>query len=252
MAGRATRNSNAVASRGPSFVAPPMWDPEDGPGPFLTNEERAFLALNATIVRYRKGEDIFNEGDAASAVFGIVNGAVKLYKLQAGRKQHIVRFMFDNDLIGLAERGKYVNSAKSIIDTVLYRMPTRGLETRLRQSPGLEFRVITKLCHDLRRTQEHALLISKHRASAKLGMFIQILASQQNPVGTEDIQIYLPMTRADIGAYVGLSPEAVSRGIAELVGRDAVAFGDRRHLKILDRAMLDSIVAETERPQEPH
>ena len=245
------RGSSALRGGGPCFVAPPMWSDAEHTRYSLTDEERSFLAANATVVRFRTGENIFNEGDPASAVFSIVSGVVKLYKVQPGQREHIVRFMFADDLIGLAEYGRYVNSAKSITATVLYNIPTRVLETRLRQNPGLEFGIINKLCHELRRTQDHARLMAKHRARAKIGLFIQMLGTDQHQAGETDAELYLPMSRADIGAYVGISAEAVSRGFGELVSCGAVLFTDRRHLKIVDRAKLEAAIAETDRPSRP-
>ena len=154
--------------------------------------------------------------------------------------------MFANDLIGLAEFGKYVNAAKSVTPTTLYKMPTRALEQRLRQNPDLEFHILNKLSHELRRTQDHALVLAKHRASAKLGMFIRMLEADQNLAGVNGVSV--PMPRTDIAAYLGLSPEAVTRAFADLVSCGALSFRDRRHLKIVDRAKLDAIIAETEHP----
>lgn len=251
MAARSRGYSSGLPGGGPSFVAPPMWDRADKRGQPLTDEEQAFLAVNSTVVRFRKGENIFNAGDPASAVFSVVSGVVKLYRVQLGQREHIVRFMFPNHLIGLAEYGQYVNSAKSITDITLYKMPTRVLETHLRQSPSLEFQVINRLCHDLRLTQDHALLAAKHHASAKIGLFIQMLEAQQNATDATDAELYLPMTCAEIGAYVGISPEAVSRGFGELVSCGAASFTDRHHLKIADRAKLEAVIAETERSGSP-
>jgi CRP/FNR family transcriptional regulator len=156
--------------------------------------------------------------------------------------------MFQNDLIGLAEHGRYVNSAKSVTATILFKIPTQTLEARLRQSPGLEFHIIMKLCHELRRTQDRALLLSKHHTSAKIGLFVQMLEAEQQARGENTTELYLPMTRTDIGAYVGISPEAVSRGFAELAGCGVIAFKDRRHLIVVDRAKLTAAIAETSRP----
>ena len=243
MAARSRSNSNGPPDAGPWFPAPSMWNAAAKSGEPLTDDERAALAAIATVVRFKKGETIFNEGDPVSAQFSIIDGVVKLYK-EVGQKEHIARFMFANDLIGLADSGTYLNSAKAITAARLYKMPTRALEARLKQSPGLEFHIITKLAHELRRTQDHARLMAKRHASAKIGMFIQMLEANQNPAGTASTELYLPMTRSDIGAYVGISPEAVSRGFAELARCGAILLIDRHHLKIADRAELDAVVAE--------
>ena len=238
--------SSAAGRNGPLFTAPPMWNSGDVPDLSVADEDLAPLAAIAVIVRFKKGEIIFNEGDRASAVFSIFRGVIKLYRPQPGRKEHIVRFMFPNDLIGLAEHGRYVNSAKSITGAILFRLPTQTLEARLRHNPGLEFDVITKLSHDLRRTQDHALLMAKRRASAKIGSFIKQLETDQHLAGPENADLHLPMTRTDIAGYLGISPEAVTRGFADLVNSGVISMSDRRRLKIVDRAKLEDVVAEAE------
>jgi CRP-like cAMP-binding protein len=245
MASGSRNNSSGSRRGGPVWLAPPMWHRAENAGQPLTDEERALLAVIATVVRFKKGETIFNGGDAASAVFSIIDGVIKLYMVQPDREEHIVGFMFPNDLIGLAENGQYVNSAKSVTVATLYKLPARLVETRLRQHPGLDFHVITKLSHDLRRTQRHAFLLAKHRAVTKIGLFIEMLETHQNPAGSDDVELYLPMTRADIAAYVGVSPEAVSRGFGDLVSCGAISFRDRRHLRIAERAKFDAVIAGT-------
>jgi CRP/FNR family transcriptional regulator, anaerobic regulatory protein len=198
------RKSSALRSSAPWFVAPPMWAGDENAREPLTNEERSSLALNATIVRLRKGESIYEEGDPAAAIFCIISGVVKLTRGLPGGKEHIARFMFANDLIGLAEYGRYVNSAQSITATALNKIPTRALETRLRQNPGLEFHIINKLCHDLRRTQDHARLMAKHRATAKIGLFLQMLEADQQPAGAMNAEMYLPRP-APISGHMSVS-----------------------------------------------
>jgi CRP/FNR family transcriptional regulator, anaerobic regulatory protein len=248
MAAGSANKSRVLGRGGPFFATPPMWNNAANPEQALTDEERTAWAVAATIGRFKKGETIFREGDAAAAIFSIVGGVIKLYRKQPDHKEHILRFMFANDLIGLAEYGKYVNSAKSVTDTILFKIPTQGLELRLRRNPVLEFHIISRLCHDIRRTQDHALLLAKRRADVKIALFIAMLEKQQNSTGSDRTEIYLPMTRAEIAAYVGTSLEAVSRSFGDLVGCGAIAFRDRRHFTIADRTKLESVIAGTDHP----
>src|SRR5579864_6210701 len=100
-------NSSAARRSGPLFIAPPMWEGADYSWQALGDDERATLAAIATVVRFKKGEIIFDEGGVASAVFSIISGVIKLYRTGAARREHIARFMFQNDLAGLAEYGRY-------------------------------------------------------------------------------------------------------------------------------------------------
>jgi CRP/FNR family transcriptional regulator len=153
-------------------------------------------------------------------------------------------FLFSRDVAGLAANGRYVNSAAAVTQVALYKVPAALLETRLRRYPRLDFQVICKLCHDLREAQQHAFLLSKHRAVAKVGLFLQMLETHQNAEGHLSDEIQVPMARTDIGAYVNISPEAVTRALQELVRRGVIRIRDRRYIKIIDRTGLEKIISE--------
>ena len=241
--------NNAPSDYGPSFAAPALWGSDANPGYPLTAEERALLALIATIVRYRKGDRIYQEGADATAAYNIVAGVVKSYRDLPDSRQHIVGFLFAGDLLGLAENGKYVNSAAAVTAATLHRIPAGALEARLRKNPTLDFHIISKLCHDLREAQRHAFVLSRHRATVKLALFLEMIEAQQDGHGLGNRELYLPMSRSDIGAYVGISPEAVSRALRDLVSLGAITFRDRRHVKISNRAELEGVISESLNPR---
>ena len=230
---------------GPAFKVPAVWFPSAGPPSLLGNDDRAMLAIIATIGRYKKGELIYEEGASANHVFNIISGVVKSYRLQPNRKQQVMGFLFPHDLLGLAEQGRYLNSASAVTQVILYRIPTAALEARLHRYPSLDFQVICRLCHELREAQQHAILLSKHRAITKLGLFLQMLEAHQNAEGQSSQEIQVPMARTDIGAYVNMSPEAVTRSLRELVRRRVISVRDRRYIKIIDRAGLEDVISET-------
>jgi CRP-like cAMP-binding protein len=227
---------------GPNIVAPAPWTQGANAGRPLTAEELMSVASISTVVRYKKGEKIYQEGNRANAVFNIITGVVKSYRTLPETSRHIVGFLFCADLLGLAEAGKYVNSAEAVTAVTAYKIPTNLLETRLREEPGLDFQVISKLCHELREAQRHASLLGRKHAVAKVGLFLQMLGTHQTSSESSG-EMYLPMTRQDIGAYLGISPETVSRSLRELVFRGAITCKDRRHIQIVDPAQLNAAIA---------
>ncbi len=188
---------------------------------------------------------LYQEGDRANAVFNLTNGVVKSFKKLDGA-EHIAAFLFPGDLVGLAEEGTYTNSAEAASAVTGYRIPVAALETMMRQDPALEFHVIVKLCHELREAQRHAFLLSKRGALAKIALFLQMLEAHQKAAGEPTDEVYIPMSRSDIAAYVSMSLEAVSRSFRTLAGRGAIAFRDRRHAKILSHSQLEGLPAQTD------
>ena len=235
-------NSDDPPPAGPTIIAPDLWTSGGNSGHPLTAEEQLLLAVISTVVRFRKGERIYAAGDRANAVFNIITGVVKSFLTLPDGTQHIVGFLFADDLIGLAENGTYVNSAAAVTAATLYRIPIAPLKVRLRNRPDLDFQVISKLCHELREAQRHAFFLSKQHAIAKVGLFLQMLETHQATRGESMGEVYLQMTRQDIGAYVGISPEAVSRSLRDLVNHGVIAFRDRRHLQIVNRGRLEAII----------
>ena len=235
----------ATGGRGPAIRAVDPWASSTGKmRQMLSEDERARLAVIASIVRFKKGARIYREGHPANMIFNIVSGVVKAYKTGRDRSEHITAFLFPDDLLGLSEEGRYTNSAKAITTVTAFQIPVSALRSRLSKDASLEFHVICKLCQELRQAQRHAFLLAQRQAVSKVAMFLQLLEQLQTARGESTTEIYLPMNRSDIGEYVAMSLEAVSRAFRSLTTRGIIESRDRRHLKIIDRAAFETLADE--------
>jgi CRP-like cAMP-binding protein len=207
----------------------------------LSDKERAHLAAIGSIVRFNKGTEIYGEDHRADAVFNIIAGVAKAYKAAPNGSEHITAFLFPGDLFGLSEEGRYTNSTKAITPVTAYQLPVSALRSELSKDASLDIHFICKLCQGLRQAQRHAFLLARRRALSKVAMFLQMLEQLQAARGEPTMEIYLPMNRSDIGEYVGVSPEAISRALRNLTARRIIKSRDRRHLKILDHSALENI-----------
>jgi CRP-like cAMP-binding protein len=94
---------------------------------WLTADERARLAVMASVVQFKKGEVVYREGDRSGAIFSIISGVVSSYKKVPGGGEHIVAFLLSDDLFGLCEEGRYINSTKAIVPVTAYSLPVIAL-----------------------------------------------------------------------------------------------------------------------------
>jgi CRP-like cAMP-binding protein len=211
----------------------------------LSDDERAQLATIATIVRFKKGQRIYSEGEPADTIFNIVSGVVKSYAENG--PDHITAFLYPQDLFGLLEQGRYANSTVAVTPVTAYALPTLALRRELSKDADLEFHVIAKLCHELRQAQRHALLLAQRHALTKLAMFLELQEHLQTTGENPVAEVYLPMDRKDIAEFVGMSLPAVSRGFRDLVARRVISIRDRRHVKIDDRRALEQLASRTSR-----
>lgn len=162
-------------------------------------------------------------------------------RLPQGRRT-ITAFLFPHDLVGLAQEGRYVNTAVALTPLTVYRMPVVGLERLLRRNPELEYHFLCKVCHELREAQRHAIALGRKDAAGKLAMFFHML-EHRRPADLRDGQLRLAMSRSDIADYMALSLESVSRTFRALQRDKIIAVKDRRYVRILDRARFEALVA---------
>jgi CRP/FNR family transcriptional regulator, anaerobic regulatory protein len=239
------KTPKSIRSRGPTISALDPWASSAGRmHQLLTDDERARLVVMSSIVRFKKGEIIYPEGDPAEAVFNINTGVVAAYKVAPDGREHIAAFLFADDLFGLSAEGKYANSTEAITDVTAYRLPVSTLRSRLSKDAELEFHVICKLCEELRQAQRHAFLLSEKRAVTKLAMFLQLIEQLQIAKGQQMAEIYLPMDRSHIGEYIGMTLAAVSRAFRALTTRGIIKLRDRGHVRIVDREAFDKIAGD--------
>jgi len=243
-------NHNSSHIGGPGLRAVDPWlpgNPCSGKShQLLTDDERARLATIASIVRFKKGEKIYSDGVPAKTIYNIIGGIVKLYNATPDGGEYVAAFLYPEDLFGLSEEGRYVNSAKAITPVIAYSLSLKSLQRRLSKDADIEFHVIAKLCHELRQAQRHAVLLAQRHALSKLAMFLQLQEHLQSANGIPP-EIYLPMDRSDIADYVGMSLAAVSRGFRSLIAKGVLKYRDRRHVKIIDRQALEILIGDFHR-----
>lgn len=226
----------------PAVRALDPWTPSDGRmHQLLSDDERARLAALATVVRFKKGEVIYREGDPADAVFNIITGVVAAYRKAPDGAEHMVAFLVADDLFGLSAERRYTNSAKAIAPLTVYRLPVTALRRHLMKDAKLEFHVICKLSQELRQAQRHAFLLSQRRAITKLAMFLRLTEQLQIAKGEKTAEIYLPMDRSDISEYIGMTLAAVSRAFRSLTLRGIIRVRNRSHVKIVDRGTFEKL-----------
>jgi len=209
----------------------------------LTERQRQNLAGLATSLNVPRRTIFYREDSPAEWVFMIAKGVVKSYRDLPSGKRHIVTFLFPGDVFGLAENGRFVNTTQAVTRVSLYRIPVDALKDLLLRDADLQFRFLSKVTHQLREAQRHTINVTRHTAIGKFAMFLKMLERDEHSRSESSGPrlLTVPMTRADIADYLGLSPEAVSRCTSRLVRRGIVEFPDRHRCRILNQAELDRL-----------
>jgi CRP-like cAMP-binding protein len=244
--GSATPDRRAVSrafDQGPAILAVPFRQASGGRArSLLSPRERAELAQIAAYITVQKGTRIFREGDPAECIYVIANGYVRTSCALPNGTTHVTSFRSTGDLLGLAAEGRYVETAEAIATISTYQIPLGALEALLRADGSIGLRLLCKLCSMVVTEQCHALILGRNDALGRVAMFLQMLEQAQRTRGWHTATIYLPMSRADIAAYLGLSVEAVSRALSALQQQGIVCLRTKRQMRVTNRPQLEELI----------
>ena len=184
---------------------------------------------------------IIDEGEPADYLFNLTEGAVKLYKLLPDGRRQITGFLFEGDFLGIAMNERYAYSAEAVGQVSLCRFPRRKLEGLLDAFPKLEKRLLGMASNELVQAQDQILLLGRKTAQEKIVSFLLNLSDRAVKRGASASPIALPMGRADIADYLGLTTETVSRTITNLKRDGQIRLLQGGKVELPDRATLQEL-----------
>ncbi len=207
----------------------------------LEEHELAEMAAIVTTMELNPGDPLFDEAEPADHVFNVTAGAVKVYKLLADGRRQMTGFLFPGDFLGLANEETYAYSAEAITHTALCRFPRRKLERLLQKYPKMEHRLLGMASHELAVAQEQMLLLGRKTAREKIASFLLMLSRRATQRGQTGDPVSVPMSRNDIGDYLGLTTETVSRTFTQLKQSGSINLLQGGRVELADRARLEDI-----------
>src|SRR4029078_3902737 len=165
----------------------------------------------ATEFSYRKDEEIYGEGEPAEYVYQVIRGAVRTYKLLNDGRRPIGAFHLSGDVFGLDSGSAHRLTAEAITDTTVRLVKRRSLETAAGSNVQVAHSLWTMTAGDLRHAEDHMLLLGRKTALEKVATFLLEMDRRLAKAG----MMALPMCRRDIGDYLGLTLETVSRTLSQ-------------------------------------
>jgi CRP/FNR family transcriptional regulator, anaerobic regulatory protein len=182
-----------------------------------------------------KGDSLFKQGDPFRSLFVIRAGSLKTFTLTHEGDEQINGFYFPGELVGLAgiDDGFYPMSAMILETTSLCEIPYERLDELTGQLPELRRSVIRSLGREIRDDQQMLMLLSRKTAEQRVATFLLKLSSRYKARGYSPTQFRLSMSRNEIGNYLGLAVETISR-IFTRFGAANIIHAEGKSLDILD------------------
>ena len=177
---------------------------------------------------------VFREGDPAGRAYSIVEGVVKLSRLLPDGKQQVVGFRFPGDVLGYGAGKTYPFDAETLTNGHFCRIERSRLDALLRLYPQMERRMLDLCLRELSNTQDQLVTVGRRSAEARVASFLLGLAEAYRQRGTLPGELPMPMTRSDIGDFLGLTLETVSRSFAAFKRQKLIAEPGQHRVQILD------------------
>jgi len=207
----------------------------------LDNQELAQVSALMTSVELTAGEPLFDEGEEAGNVYNVTSGTVKVYKLLPDGRRQVTGFLFPGDFVGLAKQETYAFSAEAVTPCLLCRFPRHKLEDLMQRMPKIEQRLLNIASNELVAAQEQMLLLGRKTAREKIASFLLMLSKRARQRGQADDPVMVPMSRTDIGDYLGLTTETVSRTFTQLKQDGTIQLLPNHQVKLAQREALEDI-----------
>ncbi len=209
----------------------------------LNESELAQLAAIQTSITFDAHAPIVTEGDPANHFFNITEGALLLYKLLPDGRRQITGFLFPGDFMGIAAEESFAYSAEALLPSRLCRFTRTDFLKLLDRIPKLERRLLSLASHELAEAHEQMLLLGRKTAKERLCTFILALSRRAELKGADPRSVKVPMSRADIADYLGLTMETVSRNFTQLKTSGVIQLREGGVIHIPNRDQL-AIMAE--------
>jgi len=197
--------------------------------------------------KVRRGEDLYRVGNSFSAIYAVRSGFFKNELVLEDGREQVMGFHMPGDILGIDGIGedRYACNAVALEDSEVCVIPFLRLEEISRQVRCLQHQFNQFMGREMARDQGVMLLLGSMRAEARLAAFLLNLSRRFESRGYSASEFTLRMTREEIGSFLGLKLETVSRLFSKLQEGNLVAVL-QKHIRILDAAALRKIADPTD------
>lgn len=180
------------------------------------------------------GAEVHGQGEPIVSYANILKGVVKLTKVMADGRQQIVGLQFAPDFIGHPFSQESPYAVEAATGSEICAVPKSMLDRILGSTPGFERHLHYRAQAELDEAREWMLALGRKTAREKVASFLYRLATRFDSSENDWHRLELPLTRREIGDFLGLTIETVSRQITKLRQEKLIEVDGIRHFTVLD------------------
>ena len=192
--------------------------------------------------RIKQGERLYSSGEAFISLYAIRVGFFKTCVSTEDGREQVTGFQMAGEIIGMDGIVSEHHNCNAIAleDAEVCVMPFSDIENLSRELPALQRNVHKIMSREIVRENSVMMLLGNMRAEERLAAFLLNLVQRLHARGLSQSELVLRMTREEIGSYLGLKLETVSRAFSKF-SDDGIIEVKQRYVKILEPDALKKI-----------
>jgi CRP-like cAMP-binding protein len=179
-------------------------------------------------IKFKKHAPIFYAGDEATKLFEVISGAVMVYVLLVDGRRQVVDIVLSGGICGFSLKNTYISNCETLENSSIRIYHKRDITN----SEELRSKILDKAEMQLCQMHEHALSLGRKTAEERVATLLARFSEHGTISKYHCTTIELPLTRGEMGDYLGLSLETVCRVLASLQKQGVIEIG-RRHGEII-------------------
>jgi CRP/FNR family transcriptional regulator len=202
--------------------------------------------LDAIVKRNRplqRGDHLFRAGESFRNLYVVKTGAVKTFTQTNDGDEQVVGFHLPGEVLGLdaIQDGQHGCSARALETTAICELPFDRLEDLSANIPSLQHQMFRLLSKEIGQEADMMALLGRSTAEERVASFLLSLSERFRRRGFSATDFFLSMSRQEIGSYLGLALETVSRLFTRFQDEKILKV-ERKHVQILDIERLRTMI----------
>lgn len=188
---------------------------------------------------YARGQHLFHIGDHFKTIYAIRSGSIKTYTTSKDGQEQVTGFHLPGELVGLdaIATDSHPVAAKTLETTSVCEIPFERLDSLSCEVEGIRRQLMRIMSREIQDDQENMMMLGQKTAEQRLASLLISLSNRYRARGFSPYEFNLTMSRGDIGNFLGLALETVSRLFSRFQ-EDGLIHVNRKNIEILDRDKL--------------
>lgn len=189
----------------------------------------------------RRGECLYMAGDQIQSIFVLHSGSVKSYVNSMDGDVQITGFHFAGDIIGIhgIEDRVHTDTIEGLETSSVCEIRFKNIDELTNTFPGLQSRLMRFVFREMSHEQEMLMVLGQMSAERRVAHFLLDISQRMAERDLSPLKINLTMTRNDIGNYLGLAVETISRIFTRFQALNIIEV-ERRRIRICDMGLLEA------------